>query len=225
MENANLSAAQFRVLGCLCSYLNVRRKDAISWPSIATIAGKCGFTEKTVKRALKALQELGIIEHLGKPFAGSVRYAIRPPIGTPEPLLDDSNRDATTLIKEASIGTFQSANQGSHVPPIGTPRPQEVTQRTNNNRNVPKRIEFPPGLSGDAFKAAWSEWEQHRKEIRKPLTPTSSHKQLTKLAAMGETQAIEAINQSIENGWQGIFPPKASADAVHQPKRAADLRI
>jgi hypothetical protein len=25
---------------------------------------------------------------------------------------------------------------------------------------------------------------------------------------MGHDEAIEAINQSIANGWQGIFPPK-----------------
>jgi hypothetical protein len=25
---------------------------------------------------------------------------------------------------------------------------------------------------------------------------------------MGHAEAIEAINQSIANGWQGIFPPK-----------------
>lgn len=63
-----------------------------------------------------------------------------------------------------------------------------------------------PFKSSD-FAAAWADWKQHRKEIRKKLTPTSVKRQLAKLAAMGEQRAIAALNHSILNGWQGIFEP------------------
>jgi hypothetical protein len=35
---------------------------------------------------------------------------------------------------------------------------------------------------------------------------------------MGHDEAIEAINQSIANGWQGIFPPKGKKLAPAQAK-------
>jgi hypothetical protein len=35
---------------------------------------------------------------------------------------------------------------------------------------------------------------------------------------MGHDEAIEAINQSIANGWQGIFPPKNKKPAPAKAK-------
>ena len=69
---------------------------------------------------------------------------------------------------------------------------------------------FPENLRTDSFLSAWSEWEKHKKEIRKKLTPSTMKKQLKKLSAMGEIKAIQAINNSITNGWQGLFEPKQS---------------
>jgi hypothetical protein len=49
-----------------------------------------------------------------------------------------------------------------------------------------------------------------RLEIKKPLTTTAVKKQLGMLADLGEQKAIEAMNASIRNGWQGLFPDKAA---------------
>ena len=68
--------------------------------------------------------------------------------------------------------------------------------------------QFPENLRTDSFKSAWAEWENHRKEIKKKLTPSTVGKQLKKLSAMGEAKAIQSINDSITNGWQGLFEPK-----------------
>jgi hypothetical protein len=53
----------------------------------------------------------------------------------------------------------------------------------------------------------WSNWEQHRIEIKKKLTPTTKRQQLAKLAEMGEARAIAALKHSLAGGWQGIFEP------------------
>ena len=55
------------------------------------------------------------------------------------------------------------------------------------------------------FKSAWEDWQQHRKEKKKPLTPTSTKLQLQTLKEMGLDRAIKAIDYSIEKGWTGIF--------------------
>ena len=72
------------------------------------------------------------------------------------------------------------------------------------------------------FRLMWAVWEQHRKEIRKKLTPTTTRLQLKKLAAMGETRAIAALKHSIEQGWTGIFEPKGGAPGTDLRRRVLD---
>ena len=55
----------------------------------------------------------------------------------------------------------------------------------------------------------WADWCQHRKEIRKPLTATTCAKQAKTLAGHHAPDAV--INQSISNGWTGLFPDKVVA--------------
>ena len=52
----------------------------------------------------------------------------------------------------------------------------------------------------------------HRSELGKPITPTAATMLIGRLERMGLKQAKEALRQSIECGWQGVFPPKESQD-------------
>jgi hypothetical protein len=60
--------------------------------------------------------------------------------------------------------------------------------------------------------AAWNRWLAYRSEIRKPLTKRTRKAQLTLLGEIhrdGMSQSA-AIEQSIRNGWVGLFPGKTS---------------
>lgn len=74
--------------------------------------------------------------------------------------------------------------------------------------------EFPEELDTPEFRATWAEWIAHRIEIRKPMKPLGAKKLLKSLAEGGERKAIESINQSIANGWQGVFEVKAGCAGV-----------
>ncbi len=52
----------------------------------------------------------------------------------------------------------------------------------------------------------WIDWCQHRAEIKRPLTATTCAKQAKTLAGHHDADAV--INQSISNGWTGLFPEK-----------------
>ncbi|MDI3184681.1 hypothetical protein [Pseudomonas paracarnis] len=52
----------------------------------------------------------------------------------------------------------------------------------------------------------WQDWCQHRAEIKRPLTATTCAKQAKTLAGHHDADAV--INQSISNGWTGLFPDK-----------------
>mgnify|MGYP006971856134 CR=1 FL=1 len=65
--------------------------------------------------------------------------------------------------------------------------------------------DIPENLDTAAFRIAWADWEQHRKEKRAKLTPTTRKRQLKSLSLCGPKIAIARIEQSIMNGWQGLF--------------------
>lgn len=54
-------------------------------------------------------------------------------------------------------------------------------------------------------------WIEYRRAIKKPLKPPSIPAAMAKLAEFGEDQA-EVVEQSIANGWQGLFALKNRPD-------------
>lgn len=62
-------------------------------------------------------------------------------------------------------------------------------------------------FGSDVFKEAWSQFQAHRSEIRKPLRPTSTKLCLRELGQMGEARAVAALRHTIAKGWQGIREP------------------
>ena len=64
--------------------------------------------------------------------------------------------------------------------------------------------------------SAWETWVDYRKQIRKPLKPASILAAQRKLAAFGCDQSA-VVEQSIANGWTGIFQLKnGGTHATHQ---------
>lgn len=55
---------------------------------------------------------------------------------------------------------------------------------------------------------ALTAFAEHRKKLRKPMTDYAKKLLLGKLEKLGKTDAekVAILNQSIENGWQGVFP-------------------
>jgi hypothetical protein len=80
-------------------------------------------------------------------------------------------------------------------------------------KNPAGGCEIPAELDTPEFRAAWADWAQHRKEIRRKLTLSQSEKQLERLAGMGPARAVACIEHTIERGWTGLREP----DSVSKP--------
>lgn len=98
-------------------------------------------------------------------------------------------------------GSHQGASQSALNPDTGYLNP-ECSLR-----------EGVPGLN----EKAWETWEAYRREIRKPIKPASMLAAQRKLAGFGAGQAA-VVEQSIANGWQGIFPLKPANGAPETQK-------
>lgn len=82
--------------------------------------------------------------------------------------------------------------------------------RPNTNTGASVEPVFPDPLNTDAFKAAWAEWVEYRRQSKKKLTPMSIKLQLKELSEFGHDDAILSIQRSIKFGWTGLFKPEGN---------------
>jgi hypothetical protein len=95
-------------------------------------------------------------------------------------------------------------------PPVSVPRPKPP-------KFDPATLSLPHGAG---LANAWSEFAQHRREIKAPLTPTAAQRIVADLAAVNEAAAVEALRKSVKHGWRGVFldTPKETAKVLHIPR-------
>ena len=78
---------------------------------------------------------------------------------------------------------------------------------------------IPPALKTVEFEIAWSQWCNYRKALRHTMTRETAKRQLAMLSRYPPAVAIAAIDQSIEQGWQGLFPDKITLRLPAQKSR------
>ena len=100
---------------------------------------------------------------------------------------------------------FQEVPESS--PPSSSPSVSSSPSKKKEKKAPPPS--FPAELQTEEFRVTWTLWEEHREEIRKPLTPKAIDQTLKKCAKWGQDRAIAAIEHTVANGWQGIREPEA----------------
>lgn len=73
----NLAPAQRFVLVTLAAHVNHKRPDKGAWPSVATLARETGYSDRSVQKALRALEADGHISRL-PPVGRSNRFLVHP---------------------------------------------------------------------------------------------------------------------------------------------------
>lgn len=91
--------------------------------------------------------------------------------------------------------------------PIANPDPALPLPNTHIPINNIDWTDLPAELNTQEFKEAWAKFVEYRKERKKPIYQVSMVAKWKQIAAWGVEPAIEAVNNSIANCWQGIFPP------------------
>ena len=72
---------------------------------------------------------------------------------------------------------------------------------------------------------ALAAFAEHRKKLKKPMTDRAKELMLSKLSKMASTpeEQIAILNQSIVNGWQGVFPLGGERKQNQAKQSAADM--
>lgn len=138
--------------------------------------------------------------------------------------------DAVEGQKEKEFVTTSLILDPLTTPTVSPSDPQPIplvisncnSSKSQSENGIKSGREIPESLDSPEFREAWMRWETHRQEIRKKLTPTSVKQQMEKLKGFGCDRAIAALNNSIANGYTGIFENETKkgsnyAGAVRKP--------
>ena len=151
-----------------------------------TIQDEYGISRNTIGRSLRKLADRGLV-HVT--FNGRVRCI-------------------TTCAGSIPKMGRQSPQNGEAASPNDTYT--NTRERTKNNTSKRESVILP--FDSKEFEEAWDVWITERRERgTKKYTQRGEQAALHKLqndSQRDEATAIAIINQSIANGWQGLFPLK-----------------
>lgn len=121
-------------------------------------------------------------------------------------------------------GGDASKTESFHLDADRPQQPASKPKAKRERKQAQDMPEIPEALNTPAFRSAWADFIAHRKSIRKPMSPKAAELNMRKCITLGPDTACNAIEQSIANGWTGIFEPKA-ATGVNGSKPKRDPRV
>ena len=150
-----------------------------------TIAIEVGVSKRTATRSIKKLEELGYIKTY---FNGRSRIA----------------KMTTPIAKMAKL----PSQNGEAASPN---RPHSIQKSIQKSKHI--RIERP--FNSKEFDEIWDIWIDERKQQKRKKYTERGEKatlhNLQKISNNNEKQAIKIIQQSITQGWAGLFAVKGGA--------------
>lgn len=127
-----------------------------------------------------------------------------------KPTLDSGRNKASNRLNKTKSNEEQSENKPkTKREQIGKEKERE--KEKESEREKEREVEREGTVSRSALDSALDEFAKARKAMKKPLTDRArelTKADLEKLAPGDEAMQIAIINQSIQRGWQGVFPLK-----------------
>lgn len=192
--------ANAKYIGCyLSTWMNEWGDNC--YPSTKRIAHETSLSEPTVIKYIQVLRDTGWLETRKKKYDGQAwaRNQYYPNI--PEKVLKE--------IKLELEGT--KTDRVRHLNSEGKALKELNTISTVNSTVIStKEREYPKELNQNA----WLEYIDYRKQAKyKKLTAKGEEKQIEKVIGFGSYEIQQqCINETISNGWQGIFAPKQNSN-------------
>lgn len=156
----------------------------------------------STREGIKELESVGYLVRQKLPDGTLSMELFLPEIEEPEtekPSLDPETEKAT-----------DGKSHRRNISPISN---KESYKERKNTSNKEVQVEIPEWMNREK----WAEWEQHRKEIKKKLTPLTVKKQIKLLSNYIPIYDL-VIEQSIQNGWTGLFPEKVDNKMIQEAK-------
>lgn len=174
------------------------------YPSIQRLVKDTGLDKKTIGKWINLMIEDGLISDTGERKGPTKRVRV---------LRLNIELECTQKRDDTKSGNVPK-NGSLNVPKNGS---QNQSLETNNEPKKKgfdaKKESIPDWLDREI----WFNWIDYRNEIKKPFKTKKTFELQVKflLECLGEGYSPEEIiNQSIANGWQGLFKPKNNHQAI-----------
>lgn len=96
-----------------------------------------------------------------------------------------------------------------------------ITPQAGEKKNTKKTFELPSFIDHQT----WQDFVEHRQRLRKPMTPRAKELMVKKLEGFwhqGE-DVNRILEQSIEQGWQGVFSTKEKNNGANRGRSQTDI--
>lgn len=181
-------------------------RTARAWPTTKTMATELGAFRNRISSRLSILEKAGWLQVERVPGTRN-QYVVT----VPQSVVSESGHPQEACMQDRA-GVVCESGQGLYAKADDHPN---TTKNTSKNTTKTRRrsaweadIEIPESLRSERFEVAWAEWLAYRSQRRLSRAPMTLERQLAMLARLGTDGAVQAIETSIRNGWQGIFAGK-----------------
>lgn len=185
------------------------------------------LSKKQIETALKKLRDEGLIEtgnYNVVRYDRTLWYAVTEK--GKSILMYGENRFSNDVESNSQIGEIENANLGNRIPSEVEPIPYINTNRNtdrNSYRNTNNKREAVYYPLDERLNLAFTDYVEMRKQIKKPMTSKAidlAMKKLEELSKGDNDIAVQILDQSVLNSWQGLFPLK---EEKQQTKKADDF--
>ncbi len=199
LDIQGLTPGQKLVLLVLANRAN---KTFEAWPSIGSIARQTCLSRSGVKKSLRQLKDRGLlIKKLRRNRANVYRLTLG----------SESTKGSLSDLQEEQ-GKGHPVTDGGHSETLkrSLTNPLVVTQCPRTQKNHQVTIIEPKETAQENLNTkAWQEYIAYRREAKHPtLKAVSERKQKSRMAKFSSAVQAETVEQTIANGWQGLFPEK-----------------
>lgn len=169
------------------------------------LADELGFEESTVQLALNALDQLNMIVTKNGYFSVSGWDEYQNIEGM------DKIREQNRLRQKRWYEKQKALSNAIPNASLTQPNSTDIDKEEDKDKEKEKKNKEPKVYSDDPeLNSAILAFMEYRKSVKKPMTDHAVKLLISKLNGMTNyiPEQIEILNQSIVNGWQGIFPLK-----------------
>jgi hypothetical protein len=193
------------------------------YPSIDLIAVKTGYSRRSIQRITDKLKLKGYLLPDGTSKHGTNKYEIPMPMPTPVGGDRMTPPGVTPVAQGGDTAVSPEPSVNRHDKPKNPPTPRKSKHLTADE--ILAAVIIPDNFHHHTdFAPTWYAFLEHRIEIKKPMTERGAEMTLKKLDKYGADAAIVAMQDSIANGWQGVFPVKGNDMPSRQQSRSAQSR-
>jgi len=198
LQDHRLSLIQTRVLLALHSF-NLKKKNEV-FPHRRTLAERAGYSEKIISRTTTQLAALGWIVKVGN--GGRNKPSIYH-LTHPETVTESVTVTEPVTVTDPDPKTVTDSVRGIELITI-TNKDKEEKESTD--------WELPDHINPKA----WAMFEQHRVEIKKPMSDQARTINANQIKILNHAQQKLCIEASISNRWAGLFSEKFTNEAIKQ---------